>query len=60
MGLRAGGLTAIERLGGERIRGYMQTTGGYMQTAFGKCANRSKEGGRDGQAENVQLGADDD
>ena len=60
MRLRAGGLTAIERLRGERNREYEQTAGGYMQTTFRKCANRSKEGGRDGQAENVQLGADDD
>ena len=28
--LRAGGLTAIERLRGERVRGYKQTAGGYM------------------------------
>ena len=33
-----------------------------MQTAFRKslCANSGKEGGRDGQAENVRLEADDD
>ena len=60
MRLRAGGLTAIERLRGERIRGYEQTAGGYMQTTFRKCADSGKGGGRDGQAENVQLEADDD
>ena len=60
MRLRAGGLTAIDGLGAERIRGYEQTAGGYMQTTFRKCADSGKEGGRDGQAENVQLEADDD
>ena len=60
MRLRAGGLTAIERLRGERIRGYEQTTGGYMQTAFRKCADSGKQGGGYGQAENVQLRDDGD
>ena len=31
-----------------------------MQITFRKCADSGKEGGRDGQAENVQLEADDD
>ena len=39
MRLRAGGLTAIERLRGERNREYEQTAGGYMQTTFRKCAD---------------------
>ena len=33
--------------------------GGYTQT-FRKCADRGKHGGRDGQAENVQLRDDGD
>ena len=45
MRLRAGGLTAIERLRGERIRGYKQTAGGYMQTAFRKWTDSGKQGG---------------
>ena len=53
-------MTAIERLRGERNREYEQTAGGYMPTTFRKCAVSGKEGGRDGQAENVQLKADDD
>ena len=53
-------MTAIERLRGERNREYEQTAGGYMQTTFRKCADSGKGGGRDGQAENVQLEADDD
>ena len=57
--LRAGGLTAIERLRGEMIGGYKQTAGGYMQT-LRKCADSGKQGGRDGQAENVQLRDDGD
>ena len=60
MRLRAGGLTAIERLRGERNREYEQTAGGYMQTTFRKCADSGKQGGRDGQAENVQLKDDGD
>ena len=44
MRLRAGGLTAIERLRGERNREYEQTAGGYMQTTFRKCADSGKEG----------------
>ena len=60
MRLRAGGWTAIERLRGERSREYEATAGGYTQTTFRKCADSGKEGGRDGQAENVQLEADDD
>ena len=55
-----GGLTAIERLRGERIRGFKQSVGGYMQTAFRKCADSGKQGGRYGQAENVQLRDDGD
>ena len=31
-----------------------------MQTTFRKCADSGEEGGRDGQAENVRLEADDD
>ena len=53
-------MTAIERLRRERIRGYKQTTGGYMQTTFRKCADSGKQGGRNGQAENVQLRDDGD
>ena len=60
MRLRAGGLTAIDGLRAEMIRGYKQTAGGCMQTSFRKCADSGKEGGRDGQAESVQLEADDD
>ena len=30
---------AIDGLGAERIRGYKQTAGGYMQTTFRKCAD---------------------
>ena len=60
MRLRAGGLTAIERLRAERIRGYKQTAGGCMQTTFRECADSGKQGGRDGQAENVQLRDDGD
>ena len=37
----------------------MQTAEGYVQTTFRKCANNVKGGGRNGQAENVQLGVDD-
>ena len=53
-------MTAIERLRGERNREYEQTAGGYMQTTFRKCADSGKQGGRDGQAENVQLKDDGD
>ena len=45
----------IDGLGAERIRIYKQTTGGCMQTTFRKCADSGKQGGRNGQAENVQL-----
>ena len=55
-----GGLTTIEGLRGERIGGYKQTAGGYMQTAFTKCADSGKQGGRYGQAENVHLRDDGD
>ena len=48
-------MTAIERLRGERNREYEQTTGGYMQTTFRKCADSVKQDGQDGQAENVEL-----
>ena len=60
MRLRAGGLTAIDGLGAERIRGYKQTAGGCMQTAFRKCADNGKGGGRDVQAENAQRRIDGD
>ena len=63
MRLRAGGLTAIDGLGAERIRGYIkQTAAGYMQTTSRKCADIGKQGGRDGlsQAEDVQLRGDGD
>ena len=60
MRLRAGGLTAIEGLGTERIGGYKQTAGGCMQTTFRKCTDNGKQGGRNGQAENVQLRDDGD
>ena len=48
-------MTAIDGLGAERIRGYKQTAGGYMQTKFRKCADSGKQDGQDGQAENVEL-----
>ena len=31
-----------------------QTTGGYMQITFRKCADSGKQDGQDGQVENVE------
>ena len=36
------------------------TGGGHTQKLFKQCANSGKEGARDGQAENVRLGVDND
>ena len=40
-----GGLTAIDGLGAERIRGYKQTTGRGMQTHSGNAQTAVSKGG---------------
>ena len=57
MRLRAGGLTAIERLRGERNREYEQTAGEHVQTTFRKCADNVQERDSERQAEDARLRA---